>query len=331
MNGRTHTLTRLAILTALAAAAAALAGCATGSDQPTRTSLAALATTSPSVTSKPTAPGTPGCEQSLRPKGRFPAPGHMPPGSFMRKIQQRGYLIAGVNLNNYFFGYYDTKTEQEKGFEIDLLYQIAEAIFGKTGNIKNEIHFESPPTVSERVSFVQHQQVDIAADAITITCARHKLVDFSTVYYNGGVRVLVRSNSPVRSLSDLAGKRVCASAGSVPFEYIRDHSRAIAVPRPSATDCLVGLQQGTVDAISTDNAILLGFNAQDPETKIVGLPLAAAPYGMAINTAHPGFVRFVNAVLERMRVDGAWKRIYQANLGRVSTATPAPPRPSYVP
>jgi polar amino acid transport system substrate-binding protein len=130
-------------------------------------------------------------------------------------------------------------------------------------------------------------------------------------------------------LSDLAGKPVCASNGSVPLEYIGQHSHAIPVGLPSATDCLVDLQEGNVAAISTDNAILLGFKAQDPGTRIVGQSLAEAPYGMAINKAHPGFVRFVNAVLDQLRVDGQWKAIYQRDLGTVSPTTPAPPTPDY--
>jgi polar amino acid transport system substrate-binding protein len=325
MSRHPHLLTRLAILAALAAA---LAGCGAGSDQATRTSKAALATPTPVVPTTTSPPGIPGCTASLRPTGPLPAPGHMPLHSFMRTIQQHGYLKAAANLNNYFFGYYDTKMEQERGFEIDLLYQIAKAIFGNT---KNRIRFAAPPTVADRISFVQSGQADIAADAITITCNRARMVDFSTVYYDGGTQVLVPSNSSALSLSDLAGKPVCASKGSVPLEYISRHSRAIPVGLPSATDCLVDLQQGSVAGISTDNAILLGFNAQDPETRIVGHSFEDAPYGMAISKAHPEFVRFVNAILERMRMDGAWKAIYRQNLHTVSQTTPDPPAPLYQP
>ena len=57
------------------------------------------------------------------------------------------------------------------------------------------------------------------------------------------------------------------------------------------------LQQGRIDAISTDSSILLGFQAQDPNTKLVGSSLADVPYGMEIDKAHPEFVRFVNGVL----------------------------------
>ena len=56
--------------------------------------------------------------------------------------------------------------------------------------------------------------------------------------------------------------------------------------------------------------MLAGFVAQDPYAKIIGAPLTSEPYGLGIAKTHPEFVRFVNAVLERMRADGTWKQMY---------------------
>ena len=137
---------------------------------------------------------------------------------------------------------------------------------------------------------------------MTITCARRQQVDFSTVYYDAQQRLLVPINSPIHSIADLAGKRVCATKGSTSLENIEKLApKAIPVPVAQRTDCLVALQQGTVDAVTSDDTILLGFQAQDPFTKIVGPDISPQPYGMAINKSHPEFVRFVNGVLERMR------------------------------
>jgi polar amino acid transport system substrate-binding protein len=145
--------------------------------------------------------------------------------------------------------------------------------------------------------------------------------------------VLVPIGSKARGLQDLGGKRVCASARSAPIPVIqRQPSHPIAVSEPQAIDCLVALQQGRADAISTDDAILLGFKAQDPYTKIVGKHLADVPYGMAISKANPDFVRFVNGVLARVRADGTWKRIYARWLGKTFHAkTPAAPTAQYEP
>jgi polar amino acid transport system substrate-binding protein len=81
-----------------------------------------------------------------------------------------------------------------------------------------------------------------------------------------------------------------------------------------------------VDAISTDDTILQGLAAQDPNTKLVGQTFSDEPYGMAISKAHTDFTRFVNGVLAQVRVDGAWTNIYNSNI-LTGTKIPAPSIP----
>jgi polar amino acid transport system substrate-binding protein len=316
----------LRCLLALAFAGAILAGCGTTSDHALRLTLAALATPTPTLASSPNSPPVQctNLTASLRPPSTLPAPGRMAAGSFMAKIQRRGYLIAGVNAGLLDFGYLNPATGQIEGFEIDLVRQIAQAILGNPNAFRLEAL-----TVPQRIPFVQQGKVDIVVDAVTITCARRQQVDFSTVYYEAQQLVLVPSNSPAHSIHDLAGKRVCASAQSAPIQVMQEQRPApIAVGAPQAIDCLVYLQQGRIDGISTDSSILLGFKAQDPDTKLIGASLSGVPYGMAISKAHPDFVRFVNGVLAKMRADGTWQRIYSHWLGRFGP-TPAPPTANY--
>jgi polar amino acid transport system substrate-binding protein len=152
-------------------------------------------------------------------------------------------------------------------------------------------------------------------------------VDFSSVYFDAGQRVLVQSNSRAKSIADLGGKKVCATTGSTSIDNIRAaSSHPIPVAVPYWTDCLVLLQQGDVAAISTDDSILAGLAAQDPWTKIVGPVFSSEPYGLAISKQHPDFVQFVNAVLQQMRTDGQWAASYARWVG---TPVPAPPPARY--
>ena len=80
----------------------------------------------------------------------------------------------------------------------------------------------------------------------------------------------------------------------------------------SWTDCLVMLQQGQVDAISTDDVVLAGLAAQDPTVEVVGASLGVEPYGIGIMKENSDLVRFVNGVLEEVRLDGTWERLYNA-------------------
>jgi polar amino acid transport system substrate-binding protein len=248
----------------------------------------------------------------------------MPAGSWMARIQHRGYLIAGVNAGDYGFGYLNPFTGTIEGFEIDLVRELATAILGHHPNI---VQLKAL-TVNQRIPAVLNGSVDIVVDDFTINCWRRKKVDVSTVYYDDTQRVLVAgAGSHVEGLQDLGGKRVCASAGSADIGAIKSApSHPTPFVLPQAIDCLVALQQGLVEAISTDDSILLGFHKQDPDTTIVGRPLAPVPYGMAISPAHPEFVRFVNGVLARIRADGTWQRIYSRWL---SGPAPNPPPATY--
>ena len=258
---------------------------------------------------------------SLRPLG----PPAVTPGSFMATIRARGHLIAGVDQNTYHFGYLNPFDRQIEGFDIDMLHAISAAIFGNP----DKIQYVAVSDV-QRIPAVQSGEVDIVAHTMTITCARWQKVDFSTVYFDAGQKVLVPTNSTARSLPDLGGKKVCATKGSTSLTSITTSyamsRQPVPVPVTYWTDCLVLLQQGDVAAISTDDSILAGLKAQDPFTKIIGPSFADEPYGLAISGLHPDFVRFVNAVLARMRADGQWADSYRHWVGPTA---PAPPRAQY--
>ena len=215
----------------------------------------------------------------------------------------RGYLRVGVDQNTYLWGYRDPSTGQLTGFDIDMLKQVAQAIFGPSD--PGDIRYVIVPN-ADRVQAVQDGEVDIVAETMTINCEREKSVDFSTVYYQAGQQILVPSDSSITGPQDLGGKRVCATQGSTSLQNLvapgmPRHIQLWAVN--DETDCLVMLQQGQVDAISTDDAILVGLAAQDPNTKIVGPTFSSEPYGMAISKAHPDFTSFVNGVLAQVRAE----------------------------
>jgi polar amino acid transport system substrate-binding protein len=264
---------------------------------------------------------TAGCNpeaSSLSPSG----PPQVTPGSFMTKIRDRGYLIAGVSQSSYHFGFFNPLTGQIEGFDIDMIRAVATAIFGDADPA--HLHFKAI-TDKQRIPDIQNGTVDIVAETMSILCSRLKYVDFSSVYFDAGQRVLVLKNSPVRNLAALRGQKVCATAGADSLGPIKA-AGAIAVPVAQWTDCLMLLQQGDVAAISTDDSILDGLKAQDPLTKLVGPRLTSEFYGLAISKQHPDFVRFVNAVLQQLRTDGQWAASYARWIG---TPVPKPPPAQY--
>ena len=309
---------------ALALAAASLAAAAVGCAAAPATSTGAAPAPSASH-----AAGTPAAGQaaatcdpeasSLAPLG----PPEVTPGSDMARIKARGYLIAGVDQSTYHFGYLNPLDGQIEGFDIDMIRAVAQAIFGNP----DRVEFKSISD-AQRIPAITSDSVDIVAHTMTITCARLRQVDFSSVYFDAHQRVLIPDNSTATGgLADLGGQKVCATEGSDSVTTIEDyptHPKVVQVP--FWTDCLVLLQQDQVAAISTDDAILYGLQAQDPFTRVVGPDLEDEPYGLAMSKQHPDLVRFVNAVLAEEESDGAWEKSYQH---WVSPVYQKPPTPEY--
>jgi polar amino acid transport system substrate-binding protein len=317
-------------LIGVALIAAVLAGCGTTSDHALNMAMRALLTLTPTPTAQPTVKCThppANLTASLRPPATMPAPGHMPSGTFMSTIQRRGYLRAGVNAGALRFGSLYPATGNIDGFEIDLVRQLAHAIFGDWN--PNRVHLVAL-TVGQRELAVSSGLVDIVVDVTTITCVRKQQVDFSTVYYQANQRLLVPSNSQATDITAFSHQRVCATANSAPFDVMeKKYPQVIPYGVNQAIDCLVLMQEGKIPAISTDDAILLGFHLQDPNTKIIGGSLDPVPYGMEISKTYPEFVRFVNGVLAKLRADGTWQALFDKWLAGLPDANPVLPPAQY--
>ncbi|MEO7193560.1 MAG: glutamate ABC transporter substrate-binding protein [Pseudonocardiaceae bacterium] len=274
------------------------------------------------------APATPACNQqnvlaSLRPQGPLPDPGQMPLGSTMARIAKRGSLIVGVLQDIPPLASRDLN-RQPVGFDIDVARDLAKAIFGDPGRVV----FQPLPEV-DRFTTVRSGQVDLTVAAASITCPLRDQVDFSAVYYEAGQRVLVDSDSDFTGIDSLGGKRVCAAQGSTSLTHLQAAaSKPVPVGMATETDCLMLLQLGKVDAVSTDDTILAGMKAQDLRTAVVGPQFSEEPYGVVINKNTPDLVRFVNAVLAARIADGRWLASYQHWLKPLGPA-PAPPTPQY--
>jgi polar amino acid transport system substrate-binding protein len=261
---------------------------------------------------------------SLAPLG----PAEVGAGSYMATIRARGYLIAGVDQSTYHFGYLNPLDGKIEGFDIDMIQAVAKAIFGNPDKVEYKAISDA-----QRIPAITSGSVDLVAHTMTITCDRLKQVDFSSVYFDAHQRVLVpdapAGSKATEGLAGLAGQKVCATEGSDSVNTIENypvHPKITAVQVPFWTDCLVKLQQDQVAAVSTDDAILYGLQAQDPFTKVVGPNLEDEPYGLAMSKQHPDFVRFVNAVLASEESGGAWEKSYQH---WVSPVYQKPPTPEY--
>lgn len=277
---------------------------------------------------KPATPPPPGQQgpncgdptASLRPNGLA-----IPPGSTMAKIRDRGRLVAGVDQNTYLFGFRNPSTNNLEGFDIDMVRQVAKALFGDDSKVQYKVI-----TSQEREDALIRGDVDIVVRTYTVNCDREQKVAFSSVYYDTGQRVLVDKSSQALGMDDLGGKPVCANAGSTSIDAIaKSPAKPVAISVRNWSDCLVLLQQGQVAAVSTDEPILFGMAAQDPNLKIIGPKLTDEPYGIGIPKGDTDMVRYVNAVLDKIRGDGTWQQSYDQWVGSRTGVQATPPAPKY--
>jgi len=321
----------------LLAAAFGIGGCtgapSTGAT-PTDTAPAGVAQPSASPTPSAAAPTACGnVEASYPPLPSLPRPEALPAGSPEQAIRARGRLVVGVAADTRLLGARNPFTGEIEGFDIDMARAVAKAIFGDPKKIEFKVI-----TVADRIKQVNagvaHGGVDLVARAMTVNCERWTKVAFSSVYFRAQQKVLVRKDAAdhgVRKIEDLARAKakVCAPDGSTSLAKLADYPGVVPVGVAQNADCLALFQEGKVDAITGDDAILAGFKVQDPYAVVVGEPLEPEPYGLAIAKGQTAFVRFVNAVLDQVRSSGQWKASYGQWLKPGLGLDASPPTPNY--
>ncbi|MEO9326388.1 glutamate ABC transporter substrate-binding protein [Gordonia aurantiaca] len=262
--------------------------------------------------------------QTLRPPAQMPEPARMPPGSTMAGIFERGRLIVGLDIGSNLFSFRDPISGDIQGFDVDIAHEIAAAIFGDPQRVEFQVL-----SSAQRIDALRDRTVDVVIKTMSITCDRLRDISFSAPYYVASQRIMAFRNSNIAGPAQLADKRVCAARGTTSIGRIQSiQPRVRMVSTTTWADCLVLMQQGQVDAVTSDDAILAGLAAQDPWVRVVGPSLGEEFYGVGIPKGQDDMVRFVNGVLEEIRASGRWQQIRDRWLAILDDGFGAP-QPSY--
>jgi polar amino acid transport system substrate-binding protein len=237
--------------------------------------------------------------------------------SFVEQVRKRGYLVVGISSDTRLLGARNLETNAFEGLDIEMARAVATAVFGSV--TAQNLRFKAI-SAGDRVPLLQagvtKGGVDLVARAMTMNCQRWSQVAFAGPYFVSSLKLLVRSDDPVTSLAAAGkkGEKVCATNGSTTLAKVSGVKGVTPVGVPLTTDCMVLWQQGQVDAVAADDAILAGLKVQDPNAKIVGdTTVETEPYGLAVSDQHKDFAAFINGVLEQMRDNGDWTRAYKAS------------------
>lgn len=216
-------------------------------------------------------------------------------------------IVWGVKADTNLFGLYNIQDVEIQGFDIDIAKAITEVI---TGDAANAEFVEV--TSKTRIPLIKNGNIDTIIATMTISEKRRKEVDFSEVYFAAGQSLLVRNDSEINSVTDLTGEHtVIAVKGSTSAINIREHSpEAEIIELENYSEAFTALQSGQGDAVTTDNAILLGMIADNPNYRLAGDPFTNEPYGIAINHGQEAFLDSVNDALATMVENGTYAEIF---------------------
>lgn len=125
------------------------------------------------------------------------------------------------------------------------------------------------------------------------------------------------------------GKKLCSVKGSTSAQKVKsDFAKdAELVEYGQYSDCVVALMAGNVDAVTTDEVILAGFAAENPELmKLVGKPFTTERYGIGVAKADNTSRDAINKAIEKMMGSGEWRKALERNVGPSGYEIPAPPQ-----
>jgi glutamate transport system substrate-binding protein len=244
-------------------------------------------------------------------------------GSTMARLQQAGKVRVGTKFDQPLFGQKNLEGNLE-GFDIE----IAKLIAGELAIQPSGIEWVEAVSAN-REPFIQQDKVDFVVATYTINDKRKQVVDFAGPYYVAGQDIMVKKGNPlgIKGPDDLAAKKVCSVTGSTPAENIRtNYPDAKLTEFDVYSKCAEALKNDQVEAVTTDNVILLGLISQDPEAfELVGKKFTEEPYGIGVKKGDTQFRNFINDVLEKAVQDGRWKQAWDATAGKVATEEATPP------
>ena len=267
-----------------------LAGC--GSD----TTGGDTGTPAPSESTAPTESVTP---------SESTAPSEEQPAAFT--TVEEGKLHMSTNAA---FPPYEMTTD-DGGFEgIDV--EVADAIAQKLGLelVVDDMAFNAALTA------VQTGQSDIAMAGITVTDERLEVMDFSDTYATGVQVVIVKEDSPIQTLDDLANaEMIGCQAATTGYIYASDtpenggYGEDHVTAYENGALAVMALVNGQIDAVIIDNEPAKAFVAQNEGLKILETPWVEEEYAIAFAKGNTALLDAVNSAMAELKADGTFQAI----------------------
>jgi glutamate/aspartate transport system substrate-binding protein len=232
------------------------------------------------------------------------------------KIKSTGAVTMGVRESSIPMSY-TTGDSRFDGYHVEVCRMILVDIKDKLGLSTLRINYQ-PVTSQNRVPLVQNGTIDIECGSTTNNANRAKDVGFANTLYIEEVRIAVKANSGINSISQLANKKVATTTGTTSVQLLRKHEKANGVNFDEVfgkdhADSFLLLESGRADAFVMDGSILAGniANSKNPKDyKIVGEVLATEPIAIMVPKNDPEFKAAVNAAIAKIVTNGNMPKLW---------------------
>lgn len=153
-------------------------------------------------------------------------------------------------------------------------------------------------------------RADAAISGIYITPERKNVVDFSDSYYAGGLVVLTKKDSGIKSLKDLDGKKVSVQVGTKSVNYLTEHFPKVNRVEAEKNEEMFNLVKiGRADAAVTGRPAAKLYAQHNPQFTVLDEQITTEEYGIAISKSQPELSKEINAALAAMKRDGAYDKL----------------------
>lgn len=233
-------------------------------------------------------------------------------------------LTVGIKFDQPGLGL-QTPDNKYEGFDVDVATYIADEL----GVSPENIDWKEAQS-SERETLLKNGDVDFIVASYSITDERKKEVIFAGPYFIAHQDLLVRAGENVSETDDINDLKLCSVTGSTSAQQVRDDFAPDADLQQLGgySECLTGLENEVVDALTTDDTILAGFAAQpehEGKFELSGLQLSDEHYGVGVPKDETELRDDINTALEKMVEDGSWKEAVETHFGPAGyTAGDAP-------
>ena len=219
-----------------------------------------------------------------------------------------GKLIMSTNAA---FPPYEMTTDSGEFEGIDI--ETAQAIADKLGL---ELQIDDMDFDAALLA-VQQGKADMVMAGVTVTDERQNVMDFTDSYATGIQSIIVKEDSDIASVDDLAGKKIGTQRGTTGYLYCSDDfGDENVVAYDNGLTAVQMLNNGQVDCVVIDNAPAKEFVAANPGLKLLDTAYVEESYAIGVGKGNTELKDAINTALEDLKADGT----LQAIVGKYITA-----------